>query len=290
MLKRILRSLVPARIWEWMRSFHLRYTLSHYPAFQSEHTYGGVKLAVWLADPLGKGWYDHDWPELPEIEFLQRYRLKEGATVFDLGAHQCVVALMLQRSVGPTGLVLAVEANGHNAAVGEKNRVLNHAENLHIIHAAIAERAGTVKFNRGLNGQIGPAECQVGLAEVKAVTIDDLALEYGIPDVLFIDIEGYECQALSGAKETLKKRPDCFVEVHVGVGLEKLGGSVNTVVTFFPQTDYDLFVASDARPQFERFRRDDDLLASRFFLIAIARQTSLDQAVESTATLGKIGA
>ena len=60
---------------------------------------------------MGAGWYDHDWPELPEIALLKQHGLRPGARVFDIGAHQGVVALMLSKTVGPEGFVLAVEAS-----------------------------------------------------------------------------------------------------------------------------------------------------------------------------------
>jgi len=46
-----------------------------------------------------------------------------------------------------------------------------------------------------------------------------------VPNVLFIDIEGYEIPALLGATETFCTTPDSFVEVHAGVGLERFRGT-----------------------------------------------------------------
>jgi tRNA A58 N-methylase Trm61 len=54
-------------------------------------------------------------------------RLKAGARVFDLGAHQAVVALMLSQLVGHEGEVIALEAERHNFEVAERNRKLNAA-------------------------------------------------------------------------------------------------------------------------------------------------------------------
>jgi hypothetical protein len=76
--------------------------------------------------------------------------------------------------------------------------------------------------------------------QVLGVTIDELAACHGRPDVLFIDVEGYECHALRGARNTLASHPDCFVEVHSGEGLEKYGGSESEVASFFPEAVYEL--------------------------------------------------
>ena len=46
----------------------------------------------------------------------------------------------------------------------------------------------------------------------------------GAPDVLFVDVEGYELHVLRGARLTLEThRPDLFVEVHTDAGLERFG-------------------------------------------------------------------
>jgi hypothetical protein len=45
-----------------------------------------------------------------------------------------------------------------------------------------------------------------------------------------MDIEGYELNALRGARKVLGTALDCLVEVHAGVGLESYGGC-----RFFPQ-------------------------------------------------------
>ena len=68
-----------------------------------EHSYCGEKLRVSIEDGLGQGWYDRDWGMMREIGLLTRSRLKSGALVFDLGAHQGVVAMILARKVGQNG-------------------------------------------------------------------------------------------------------------------------------------------------------------------------------------------
>ncbi len=245
----------------------MRYTITSYKRRRVRHNYGGYDLELELVDPMGAGWYDHDWPVLPEIEFLMRHRLRPGAAVFDIGAHQALVAMMVARTVGPDGFVLAVEANPENAAAGRRNAALNRIGNCEILHAAGAAQSGTVVFNRGFNGQVDDGSGEWGAVTVKSVSIDDLAREHRPPDVLFIDVEGFECEVLAGAQKTLARAPDCFVEVHVGVGLEKFGGSVPKLLSLFPE-GYEFFVA---RPEggFSRLQPESPILAERFFLIAI---------------------
>ncbi|HEX8201632.1 MAG TPA: FkbM family methyltransferase [Isosphaeraceae bacterium] len=271
MIKDFARGVLPAWAWARLRGLRARHQRARYRPRRVRHIYGGAPLEILLADPLAEGWYDADWPEPPEFALLKRHRLGPGARVFDLGAHQGVVALMLARIAGPEGFVLAVEANRHNAEVARINRDLNDCPTLHVLHAAVAEAPGTVTFNQGLNGQVDDGTGAWGRVEVPAVSIDDLARTHGPPDVLFLDVEGFECQALRGARETLARRPDCYIEVHVGVGLEALGGSVREVLSFFPEAAYERFIASDAAPAFAPLQPDSGAMRGRFFLVAMAR-------------------
>ncbi len=249
----------------------VRWTLLVFRPRRVRHWFGGWELVVHLADPLGKEWYDHDWRVLPEIELLKKHRLKPGARVFNLGAHQCVVALMLAREVGSEGSVIALEANQHNAEIGRRNRELNRATQLNIIRAAVGETPGSLTFNLALNGQVDDGSGRWGKQTVPAYTIDELARECGPPDVLFMDIEGYECRALNGATKTLEQAPDCFVEMHVDQ-FSRFGGTLDSVLAHFPEGRYDRYIRAESDTEYVPFDRCSTLLNERFFLVALGRR------------------
>jgi 16S rRNA G1207 methylase RsmC len=90
------------------------------------HRYIGANLAVEIADPTGAGWYDYDWVDFePRLDLLRRYGLRPGARVFDLGAHQGVVGLVLGHHVGAGGQVVLIEPDPHNFAQCRRNAELN---------------------------------------------------------------------------------------------------------------------------------------------------------------------
>ena len=264
------RRALPGWAWTRLRLWRLRRGVRRFQPRVVHHTYGGHRLAIHLADPLARGWYDADWPLPPELSLLGRHGLVDGATVFDLGAHQGVVALMMARMVGDRGRVVAVEPSAHNVGVLRRNLDLNGARNVAVVEAAVADRAGTLGFNLGINGQADDGRGGWGRVEVSATTVDELTDQFGPPGVLFLDVEGYECHALRGAARTLATRPDCCVEVHAGIGLERFGGSAAEVLGYFPDDAYERWVAPEAEPVFRRLSAGECPPEGRFFLVATA--------------------
>jgi FkbM family methyltransferase len=272
-IKEIARRSIPQPLWTMLRLARVWSSVHFYRERKVSHVYGGFPLSIWLTDPLAQGWYDADWSELPEIALLKTGRLKPGARVFDLGAHQCVVAMMLSRIVGTEGQVLALEANPHNAEVGERNRALNNITQLKVVHGAAAKQPGTIDFGKGLNGAVAERDRDWGLQRVRAYSVDEMAREFGRPDVLFIDVEGFECEVLKGARETLRERPDVFIEVHAGCGLERFGGSREEILKAFTGDHYTVFsaVADTGSTNFVPVKDASMLPATRFFLVALRR-------------------
>ena len=271
MLKALLRRATPRWLWRRLRTWKMRRMLAAFTPYTAVHTYAGVPLQVRIGDPLGRGWYDHDWGPLPEIDLLRQGALAPGARVFDLGAHQGVVALILAHHVGPSGSVVAVEALPHNARLAEVNRDLNDCGQIRVEAAAVADRPGELEIALDLDAQVKHAATDIGTVRVPAVTVDELAERHGPPDVLFIDVEGYECHVLRGAGRTLERRPDCCVEVHAGCGLEQAGGSVEEIFRRLPAADYEFMAWTEASPTPAGATGPPDCPPGRFFLVARRR-------------------
>ncbi len=237
-----------------------------------KHTYAGVPLKIYIFDEVSRNWYDHDW-QRNEIEFLKKGKLKEGARVFDIGAHQGIVALIFSKIVGTKGNVVAVEMDKSHIQIAEINKKNNNANNLRLVHAAAGAKKGKLFFD---NDQV-KIEKNSRLISINATTIDTLTLKYGAPSVLYIDVEGYEAKVLKGAKKTMQQFPDCCIEVHANNGLEVLGGSVEELISFFPKKRYNLYMATAThRCKIQHFNLKNNLTKNRFYLIALAYNSSND--------------
>jgi FkbM family methyltransferase len=268
MIKKLARAVTPRWIWSRLRAWRMRRILATYQPYVAQHSYGGLRLKIQITDPLAEGWYDHDWDALPEMDPLRQGRLKAGARVFDIGAHQGVVAMMLAQAVGPTGTVVAVEALPHNARVGALNAQVNGFANIHYEQAAISDQSGEVELSLDLSAHVCNSDTTITTTRVRAVTIDELSERFGPPDVLFIDVEGFEVHALRGAARTLERRPDCFIEVHAGCGLEASGSSVQALVDDLLRRGYGLVAWKEENPVMRPVLQVEDCPVGRFFLVA----------------------
>ena len=278
MVGRSALALLPPRAQGRARTLRQRVRRARFKPRVVEHTYGGHRLKVEIHSGYG-GMYDEDWPKLAEVDLLERHRLRPGARVFNLGANHGVIALILARIVGPEGRVVALEANPYDARAAARNAALNGASQLTCVGAAVAERSGRITF--GLGGEVDDGSGRMGSARVPAVSIDDLTAEHGPPDVVFMDVEGYELKALAGAERTLERRPDWFVEVHGEDHIGRYGGSVDEVVSNFTSRGYRCLAALDklghlpdgrlvSLTRFRPLEEAQDLLGGgRFFLIAL---------------------
>jgi len=173
------------------------------------HEYSGVRLKVRLADPLATAWYDRDWPVSTEIRYLREQGILEGALVFDLGAHHAVKASVL--AAGGANVV-AVEALPHNVRAAEENLALNPdvGRRVIVVNAAVTKTSGPTKVAFELNSRLD----EWGSVTVPGATIDELSSRFGWPDLVYMDIEGGEVDALAGAPRTILNRRWWLIEVH----------------------------------------------------------------------------
>jgi FkbM family methyltransferase len=270
--------LLPASAMRLARVAYFDRRRRRYPRRIVEHAYGGRRHRVLIPTEYGER-NDNDWPELAEITWLKAGRLRPGARVFDLGASHGVVAMMLADVVGPSGSVIALEADPEDAATLRANRDMNDLPQLECVHAAVASESGAVAFGR--NGSIDDGTHRWGTRRVPAVSIDDLAARHGAPDVVFIDVEGYELEALRGAARTLAAGAEWFVEVHEPAQLAAYGATTAEVLETLAGAGYEVWTQPDAgygrtpggevvplgelRPLADT---PDELLSTRFFALA----------------------
>jgi FkbM family methyltransferase len=151
-------------------------------------------------------------------------QVKPGATVLDVGANVGAYTLLFATWVGQHGRVFAFEpASASRAGLERHLRINQLAHRVTVRGDAVCGATGTAVFrDEGTHGdnRLVSAGAAAG-REVPAITIDDFcAAERIVPDVIKIDIEGAELDALRGARRTIASRRytlALFVELHPAI-------------------------------------------------------------------------
>jgi FkbM family methyltransferase len=166
--------------------------------------------------------------DAPVADFL-RERVRPGALCVDVGANVGVYVLQFAKWTGPTGKVIAFEPNPSARAVLETHVRMNGLEEMvRIIDAAVGEATGEdTLYAAEANGmsRLGkPNQALLGRVTeitVPVVTLDEFCqIENLKPDWLFLDIEGFEIAALSGARDLIRRTRGelgLIVEMHPNV-------------------------------------------------------------------------
>ena len=193
--------------------------------------------------------------ERAERIFYLEY-LREGMTVFDVGANVGELTLLFSRFVGDGGSVHAFEASGATferleivrGATGGRNVVLNHLAlsdkngvvRLHVYDDALSSfnsQAARPLKNYGLDFE------PVGIEETPATTVDDYCESNRIEkiDLLKIDVEGAEFQVMRGARRMLQSRRIRCLTFEFGQTTFDMGNRPEEIEIFLKEMNYKIY-------------------------------------------------
>lgn len=148
--------------------------------------------------------YEHD------TVLLARERIKPGMTVLDIGAHIGYYTRIFSELVGPSGKVIACEADAKNFALLEKNT--RGYSNVILVNKAITDHDGEVSFHMvkestGCHSVVEP-ETAHETVTVPATTVDALIKNLDLITVEFIkmDVEGGEPRVFDGMRSLLRQK------------------------------------------------------------------------------------
>jgi FkbM family methyltransferase len=138
-----------------------------------------------------------------------------GGLLFDVGAHRglfsCFFAL-----AGAGSRAVAFEPSPVLAADVRSALAMNGLEaRVQVREAALGSRTERVPASVDAGGLIVLGQ---GDGEAEVTTLDVEAARFGIPDVLKVDVEGYEHEVLEGGREMLReRRPLLLLELHLNL-------------------------------------------------------------------------
>jgi FkbM family methyltransferase len=158
--------------------------------------------------------------------------VRPGDTVFDIGANEGFLTLLLQRLVGADGHVVAFEPSPRNVRRLRRNLRLNGVESVTVQAVAVSDRSGRdrlwlTRYGGGpslVSSDVRPPDA-IRATSVTVRRLDDLVGDVVMPPALVkIDVEGAEEQVLRGMDRVLRHhRPVVLVEVDGPSGPAHLG-------------------------------------------------------------------
>ena len=154
-----------------------------------------------------------------ETRYVEALRnvIKPGQTVFDIGANIGFYSVLFSEWVGPNGRVIAYEPDPDNLKLLIQNLELNDCQNVLVRPVALAATCGNEVFSvdqvTHMTGHLGAGAtygatifgtAKEDLISVPTSTLDDEVRQFGKPEIIKMDIEGGEYEALRGAQALLQ--------------------------------------------------------------------------------------
>ena len=171
----------------------------------------------------------------------------QARVVVDVGANIGMYSLFAARK-NPEARIYALEPEPHNLAALRRNLAVNGLDNVVSLPLGLARQEATVTLRldgllenaAGTGHRVVEGDPQGPILEILVASLDHLAAAGVVepPDLVKMDIEGYELNALRGMERLLREhRPDLLIEVHPDM-LADLGQSDQELDAYLADLGY----------------------------------------------------
>ncbi len=157
------------------------------------------------------------------VERILLSNLRPGTVFYDVGAHIGVFSLIAARNLGAHGSVFVFEPDPSNVRRIREHASRNQLDAIQIIPKAVCSTVGRLRFqrasfqssmNRGVIVEDASA-AKESTIEVESITLDAVAREHVLPNLIKIDVEGSEAAILHGSEEIFRSaKPLLVCEIH----------------------------------------------------------------------------
>ncbi len=155
----------------------------------------------------------------PECTKIMKKELKKGMVIAEIGANIGYYALLEASIIGEKGKIYAIEPFPSNFNLLQKNIKLNSYDKIiEPYNIAISNYSGKEKLyvttKHNLCNMLATEADE--FVEVKTETLDNFIKNKQTPDLIRMDIEGFEYYVLEGMRKTMRQCNSCkiFIELH----------------------------------------------------------------------------
>lgn len=253
-LVRLAVKLSPAlpRLWGYVVKIRKHYAHSQ-PPLEIETVFeGDIKVRTLLSDHIEAQLFWQGFQEADEgvLRLIKRHLPPDGIFI-DIGANIGSFTLVAAR-IAPRGKVHAFEPSDHHFRRLSNNVALNHFGNVALNKLGLSDKTESATlFLPSLSGEMNnsgaaslySANNAPGMQvteQVQLIALDDYVQKNGINriDLIKIDIEGAEFDALKGSIETLKRfRPIVLMELDMD-NMQRAACSPNEILDFWRALNY----------------------------------------------------
>lgn len=151
--------------------------------------------------------------------------LPRGGVFYDVGAHIGLWSLYAARIASGHGRVVCCEPSDAFDVLARNIRRVGQSE---CVNVAVGDRDGDVVFfgqGTSTGGSLVRAVTEINQhyqpgipiapVKVKMQSLDSLSEHRRVPDLIKVDVEGYECKVLEGAQHLMERAsPTWIIEIH----------------------------------------------------------------------------
>ena len=200
-------------VYKLLRFFFKKFVLFFYPKVVKKRYLSNYILNYETAQHLNfffKSTISYE----PNIQTILKKYIKKGDIIFDVGANIGQFAIFFHHLVSNSGNIISVEPDPINFKYLSINKEINKLKNLRIINCGLGSKKGTLNFYQDLNtgGRMGTFVKEYAMSydyssikKINIKTLDELINEFGLPNFVKVDVEGFEVSLLEGYKNINEK-------------------------------------------------------------------------------------
>ena len=209
--------------------------------------YDSLKYYLDPCTAFGQRLIDYGIYEPEMIESIKAI-LRPGDTFIDLGGNEAYFSLIAARHIGPSGKVFCIEPQERLWPTIIQNASANRISNIIIVPYGVSDSKGQVEItlypslNSGASSIVTTFRSSFyPRQQISLASLDALIEEYRIDvvDLIKIDIEGFEVNALRSASKALQshKIKKLLIEIHP-LQLKRLGQSEKDLFSLLQDHGY----------------------------------------------------